>query len=245
MGRAQPEDGDVRILSVMHSPDDVRGFGPQRSPRYGLRAIRVEDAMALLKKFHAYRGAGTVATYALGAFSPAGDLAAAFLWQPPPPGAAKSVCPEAPHAVLALSRMVALPREERPWLKHISKALKVVMRDVIDRGRYPVLITYSDEGAGHTGYVYQCSGWEAGPREERPTYTGPDGERVSSYSNGRHRAAELRRDGSTWITRWEDWACERGAAAEHVRAAGWVRVRVAGNWRSGAPKHKWMRERAA
>lgn len=34
----------------------------------------------------------------------------------------------------------------------VSKPLRRQMRVEIDRGRWPVLITYSDEGQGHTGH---------------------------------------------------------------------------------------------
>jgi tRNA U34 5-carboxymethylaminomethyl modifying GTPase MnmE/TrmE len=58
----------------------------------------------------------------------------------------------------------ALPREERR-LRHISKPLKRQMRDLIDRTRWPVLVTYSDEGQGHLGHVYKCSGWQKTTRK--------------------------------------------------------------------------------
>jgi len=84
-------------------------------------------------------------------------VVAAYAWQPPPPGASRAVCPEAPEGVLALSRMVAVPRDERR-LQHVSTPLRRQMRVLIDRGRWPVLVTYSDEGQGHTGnaVVPQC-----------------------------------------------------------------------------------------
>lgn len=111
-------------------------------------------------------------------------------WQPPPPGAASAVCPEAPFGALALSRMVALPRSERA-LRHISKPLRQQMRRLIDRTRWPVLVTYSDEGQGHTGHVYKCSGWTPTVRSHRPIRETVDGARASSYSNGKHGGREL------------------------------------------------------
>ena len=92
--------------------------------------------------------------------------------------------------MLALSRMVAVPREKRE-LRHISKPLRVQMRRRIDRTRWPVLVTYSDEGQGHTGHVYKCSGWQATERTRRPTFEDAQGRRQSSYSNGKHGGRDL------------------------------------------------------
>ena len=212
-------------------------------PKFDMRDVRIEDVLPLLKRFHAYGGAGNAATYCTGVFEQHGDedrLVAAYIWQPPAPGAAKAVCPEAPHAVLSLSRMVAVSKDERR-LKHISKPLREIMRGVIDRGRWPVLLTYSDEGVNHTGYVYQCSGWERTARNERPFYVDDEGNRVSSYSCGSNRREKLTLGGHTHIQRWEHWACPRGGAAAHLAADGWVREPLPGTWRSGSPKGRWVK----
>ena len=79
----------------------------------------LEVARDLCKSYHGYKSAGGWATYSFAVMED-GRGVAAYVWQPPPPGAAKSVCPEEPAAVLALSRMVAVPKEQRK-LKHVSK----------------------------------------------------------------------------------------------------------------------------
>ena len=71
------------------------------------------------------------------------------------------------------------------------QALRRQMRSLIDRSRWPVLVTYSDEGQGHTGHVYRCSGWHPTMREVRQTYTDEGGRRASSYSGGQNRYSEL------------------------------------------------------
>lgn len=208
----------------------------------------------LCARFHAYKGAGGQATYAFGVFERQVDLdddsfgasaqrvlVAAFAWQPPPPGAARAVCPEAPHGVLALSRMVAVPSEERR-LRHISKPLRYQMRRLIDRTRWPVLITYSDEGLGHTGHVYKCSGWQPTARATRPTAVDATGARASRYANGATGTRALAQGAPTTIQRWEHWACARGDAARWIEAHGWRREPVPGKtWRSGAPAFTWRR----
>lgn len=122
----------------------------------------LDEVRALCEAHHGYGSAGGVSAYAFVVVE-RGTNIAGYAWQPPPPNAAATVCPEAPGGVLALSRMVAVPKDERE-LKHVSKPLREQVKKLIDRTRWPVLVTYSDEGQGHTGYVYKCSGWEATTR---------------------------------------------------------------------------------
>jgi len=205
-----------------------------------IRPCDLVAVAALVGKYHGYGSMGNSSTYAFAVYED-GVPVAGFSWQPPPPGAAKSVCPEAPGGVLALSRMVAVPRAQRR-LRHISKPLRRQMRALIDRGRWPVLVTYSDEGQGHTGHVYKCSGWQKTVRRKAPFFLDPDGNRASSYSSGRHVLRNLTRGGTTVIQRWEHHACPRGTAAEWMAAHGWRRVPLRGrSWKSGNQAFKWVR----
>lgn len=207
---------------------------------FDLRPVTLDVVDALCAAHHGYGGAGRVATYTFAVFED--DRAvAAYAWQPPPPGAAKAVCPEAPYAVLALSRMVAVPHADRR-LKHVSKPLRMQMKRLIDRTRWPVLITYSDEGQGHTGYVYQCSGWTPTHRARVPTYVDATGCRRSRYRAGRINTDGLTRSTDTFVQRWEHWACPRDCAALWLTTHGWVREPVGRVWRSG--NHGWRVVRA-
>ena len=235
---AEPLEGEY-FLIVRKGTYEEPGLSV-KPPRFDLRPCTLGVVRDLCERFHGYGSAGSNATYAFAIFEHEVPVAA-FVWQPPAPGAAKSVCPEAPHGVLALSRMVAVPREHRE-LRHISKPLRKQMRALIDRTRWPVLITYSDEGQGHRGHVYKCSGWAPTTRRERPTYLDKQGRRVSSYSNGKHDTLVLRRGKNTWIQRWEHWICPRGGAAEWMTRAGWRRVPLPGvTWRSGSPAFTYER----
>lgn len=222
--------------------------------KFDLRPAPLEDVRALCERHHGYQSAGGLATYCFGVFEPernlgrdneelvSESLVAGYTWQPPPPGASTAVCPEAPHAVLALSRMVAVPKEERQ-LKHVSKPLMEQMHELIDRTRWPVLVTYSDEGQGHTGYVYQCSGWEKTTRTLVKTYVDAGDRRVSPYSNGEYAKRQgVKREGTTWIQRWEHWVCQRGYADAWLKTHGWARVAIPGKkWRSGNPAFRYER----
>ena len=197
----------------------------------------VED---LCSRYHGYGGAGGTKTYAFAVYE--GErVVAAYAWQPPPPGSAKSVCPEAPQSVLSLSRMVAVPRSLRE-LNHISKPLRRQMRVEIDRGRWPVLVTYHDEGQGHTGHVYKCSGWTATKRSRVPVFEDESGRRVSRYSNGKTLKRDTQRCGFTHIQRWESWACPLGSVRSHMESSGWQRVPVPGKvWKSGNQVYRYMK----
>lgn len=207
---------------------------------FDLRPVSLEVVRGLCEQYHGYKSAGGVAVYAFGVYE--GERAvAAYAWQPPPPGAAKNICPEAPQLVLALSRMVAVPREERR-LKHISKPLMVQMKRLIDRTRWPVLVTYSDEGEGHTGYVYKCSGWAPTERRSVSTALDASGARASRYSNGKTGGRVLQRGEDTVIQRWEHWVCSREAAPTWLERHGWRRELTGRVWRSGNPAHRWVKD---
>jgi hypothetical protein len=106
-----------------------------------------------------------------------------------------------------------------------------------------VLVTFSDEGQGHDGYVYRCSGWTPTQYDEAPVFVDADGKRASRYSDGATGRRELVRAGSTTIQRWEHWACARGTAATWMAGHGWRREPIPGQtWRSGQQAYRWVRD---
>lgn len=205
----------------------------------GLHATDLRRVRHLFGAHHGYGGVGGASTYCFGWFENS-EPVAAFVWQPPPPGSAESVCPEAPYGVLSLSRMVAVPKESRV-LQRISVPLKAQMRDLIDRGRWPVLVTYSDEGEGHNGWVYQCSRWHRTIRSVVPFHVNAAGVRVSRYNAGKKRSRDIQRGGTTTIQRWEHRACPAGKTAEWIATHGWRRVLTGGVWNSGNPAATWVK----
>jgi hypothetical protein len=134
--------------------------------------------------------------------------------------------------------MVAVPKTER-ILKHISKPLKKIMKNHIDRTRWPALVTFSDEGLGHNGFVYQCSGWKKTTRKKVPQFIDEKGKRTSTYSNGKTRSKHLEKIGDSFIQRWENHAIDPAVALEYLSAHGWRRVPILGKtWASGKQAHK-------
>lgn len=213
-------------------------------PNYTIRETTVAEVKDLFARFHAYKSTGRVCTYAFAVIEDDKPVAA-FLWQPPPPNAAKVVCPELQVGVLSLSRMVATPREERR-LQHISKPLKHQMKHLIDRTRWPVLVTYSDESVGHTGHVYKCSGWKKTARNATTMYTVGD-QRVSRYSNGVTTKPENAIASSAWIQRWEHRIAQDPVELVALFSKHWDRVPVRARdgtpklWRSGAQAYTYQR----
>lgn len=220
-----------------------------KAPAYDLRETSLDVVRALFEAHHGYKSVSSSATYCFAVFED-GEPVAAYAWQPPPPGAAKSACPEVPQGVLSLSRMVAIPRptDDPPGhrrLKHISKPLRRQMNQLIDRTRWPVLVTYSDEGQGHNGFVYECSGWTATVKHKAPVNVNAVGARCSSYSNGKHGQRDLVRTGTTTIQRWENRVCGIGEAATWMESHGWRRVALPGKvWKSGRQAHTYVRDAA-
>jgi hypothetical protein len=122
----------------------------------------------------------------------------------------------------------------------VAAPLRKMMKYVIDRTRWPVLITYSDEGQGHTGHVYKCSGWQPTVRCCRPIKTDEAGRRVSIYRNGVSVGGA---NGRTWLQRWEHRVCAVGKAAAWMEMHGWIRKQVPGKtWRNGRSAFTYVRD---
>lgn len=211
-----------------------------KDPAYDLRSANRDEVVHLFEQYHGYKSVSGSMTYCFAVFEDSKPIAA-YAWQPPPPGAAKAVCPEAPYGVLALSRMVAVPKHVRR-LKHVSKPLRRQMNRLIDRTRWPALVTYSDEGQGHNGFVYECSGWIKTVRNRAPVNVNAAGARCSPYSAGERGTRDLVQVGHTWIQRWENYVCERGHAATWIANHGWQRVALPGKtWASGNQAYTYVR----
>ena len=202
-----------------------------------IRLAPLSMVKPLYERFHGYAGVGNTATYSHAVVEDE-RIVASFLWQPPPPGLSKALSAAPGGAgVLALSRMVAVPQDERN-LRHISKALKRLMWSYVDRFRWPVLVTFSDASLGHTGHVYKCSGWQEDGTVRRPYFV-VDGVRVSSYSSGQHVRGTPA--GHTTLTRWVHRLFPMGGELAWMQDNGWERVEVPGKtWRSGAPAFTWQ-----
>jgi hypothetical protein len=86
---------------------------------------------------------------------------------PPTRAAAEATYPEDWEGVLALSRLAIDPGVP----KNAATFLLSRSRKLIDRERWPCLVTYADTWQGHDGMIYRLDGWtEVGRTKPEPTY---------------------------------------------------------------------------
>lgn len=145
-------------------------------PRLRRRDWRVDscphaEAVALCRAHHYTAGAPntgqTHGLYPVDGWPLVAPIGAA-LWLPPTRTAAEHVAGEHWRGVLALSRLVVIPTAPR---NAASFLLAASMR-LLDRTRWPVLVTYADTRLGHTGAIYKATGWtEEGPTAAGGTWT--------------------------------------------------------------------------
>lgn len=110
-----------------------------------------------------------------------GKLIAVFSFKPPGYGAAKKMSPDNPHAIIALSRMCAVPRNERKT-QHISKLMRRVWPQLPEQ--YNTILTYSDSSCNHTGFVYKACGFTKHEPVSARIYHDERGCRVSINTSG-------------------------------------------------------------
>ena len=128
---------------------------------------------ALVDRWHYAKGASNTATYLHGLFR-SGDPRECYgvaWWIPPTKTAAQSITPMW-EGVLSLSRLVCsdvVPKNGESFL--IGHSMRM-----IDRKRWPVLVTYADEWQGHTGAIYKATGWtESGKTVPERRYVNESG----------------------------------------------------------------------
>lgn len=154
-----------------------------------VRGTELYIGQALVRAWHYSHGGSNTATYLHGLYrksNPLQCLGVAW-WIPPTKGAALATYPDNWQGVLALSRLVIHPSVPP---NGCSFLLGRSMR-LIDRGRWPCLVTYADERQGHTGTIYKATNW---------TYVGRTKPEATFLLNGRLIA---RKAGSKTRTRSE------------------------------------------
>ncbi|MEJ8308571.1 hypothetical protein WKI41_05915 [Agrobacterium larrymoorei] len=131
-----------------------------RKQDWEVRSVSLDVARNLVELFHYSQGASNTATYLHGLFRKGEIFDNACFgivwWIPPTKTAAQATFSENWEGVLSLSRMVIVPEAPKNACSFlIARSLKL-----IDRLRWPCLVTYADGWQGHTGSVYRASGWE-------------------------------------------------------------------------------------
>ena len=158
----------------------------------------------MVERYHYARGASNTATYLHGLFRRAAsfwdtDCLGVAWWIPPTKSAARATYPTDWRGVLALSRLVIAP--DVP--KNGCTFLLARSRNLIDRQRWPALVTYADEWQGHTGTIYRADNWrDVGRTAPEATFV-KDGRMIARKAGPKTRTrAEMEALGAVMIGRF-------------------------------------------
>jgi len=168
-----------------------------RRSEWFVDSIPLGMAGELIAAFHYAKASANTAVFRHGLFhvdNPIACLGAA-LWMPPTKPAAVSVDDEW-RRVLALSRLVVMPDVPTNAASFLmARSINLIRRD----GRYRTLVTYADEGQGHTGAIYRATNWDDvgyGPTSH-PGWIDGDGRRVAVKAKVNRTYAEMEALGYT------------------------------------------------
>lgn len=154
---------------------------------WSVESISHADAVACVESWHYAAGASNTSVARHGLFSLGGELCGAALWMPPTPAAGKAVAGDEWRGVLSLSRLVVapdLPTNAASFL--LGRSMRMV-----DRKRWPVLLTYADTRLGHTGAIYRATNWtDQGEVPAGDVWIGPDGQQRGRKRGGRNLTAD-------------------------------------------------------
>ncbi len=147
-------------------------------------SVPLETAREMVSRYHYARGGSNTRVYTHGLFKRGDWLApqcyGVAWWIPPTKAAAEATCKNW-QGVLSLSRLAIHPAAP----KNAASFLIGASVRMIDRERWPCLVTYADEWQGHTGQIYKATNWtEAGRTKPEATYT-LHGQMVSRKSGPR------------------------------------------------------------
>lgn len=168
---------------------------------YYVKDVDQATARALVEEHH-YAGRGSnTAVYRHGLFSVDDDrecLGVAW-WLPTTKVAAQSVHQDW-RRVIALSRLVVVPGVPQNGASYLMARSIAIVRKT---GRWSALVTWADEGQGHTGAIYRATNWEdRGPGSATDVWIDEGGRHVARKSASRTRTvAEMETLGYTRVGR--------------------------------------------
>lgn len=142
-----------------------------KASQWEVRPTSLSLVQKLVRLYHYAAGGSNTSVYCHGLF-PRGAVwddqcGGVAWWLPPTKSAAFNTYPEDCQGVLSLSRLVILPGVPKGAATYLlANSLKL-----IDRKRWPCLVTYADEYRDHQGGIYRLMGWEyLGKTEPQPVY---------------------------------------------------------------------------
>ena len=123
---------------------------------YYVDHLDLRSAQLLVEQLHYSGGGSNTGTVVHGLFKRGGRAHGAAWWIPPTKSAALATYPENWQGVLALTRFVIDP--DCP--KNAASFLLGASMRMIDRNKWPCLVTYADEMMGHVGTIYKATNWQ-------------------------------------------------------------------------------------
>lgn len=139
--------------------------------------IPMKEGKRLVEAFHYSRSHANTATYLHGLKTREvlSQTEGVAWWMPPTRSAGEHLAGDGWQGVLSLSRLVcdpSVPPNGASFL--LAGSMKL-----IDRDRWPVLVTYADTNQGHTGAIYKATNWHCdGPVVAGDVWTTPQGQLV-------------------------------------------------------------------
>lgn len=151
--------------------------------KYEIKPVTQSTALDLVTRYHYAKGGSNTGTFRHGLFkiSDGENPLGVAWWIPPTKSAALSVSDDW-RTVLCLTRLVVIPGMPTNSASFLLGAsIKAIRRD----GRFKTLVTYADEGQGHSGAIYRATNWTyAGVRPGDPVYLTESGRQVARKAGG-------------------------------------------------------------
>lgn len=147
----------------------------------------LDQAQQMVEEHHYSKGGSNTRVYVHGLYRKEDDkLFGVAWWLPPTKSCGEATFPENGQGVLNLSRLVVLP--EVPT--NAATFLMASSRKLVDRERWPCLVTYADTWRGHTGAIYKADNWRyVGLTKPQRVYT-INGRMVSRKAGPKTRTHE-------------------------------------------------------
>ena len=129
-----------------------------RAVDYLVRDIPLVQAQKMVREYHYSRGGANTATFRHGLFHKdyPEELLGVAWWIPPTKSAALATHPSNWQGVLALSRLVVVPKVPKNGASYLLGQSERMIRK---HPRWECLVTYADTWQGHTGAIYKATNW--------------------------------------------------------------------------------------
>lgn len=164
--------------------------GKLRASDWYVADAPLKAAQEMVCEHHYAKGGSNTACYVHGLYRRADDsLHAVAWWLPPTRVACESVNRAQWQKVLSLTRLVALPGTPKNACSFLlAKSVKLIQQD----RRFVSLVTYADEGQGHTGGIYRAAGWDyVGRTGPYPRWVNSAGAQVARKATKNRKDAEM------------------------------------------------------